>query len=134
MAKGFFSPKLTLHVGDGFEFMKQNNKAFDVIITDSSDPVGKGDAHLHLHRVFKHQSESKLSSVFFVFKGPAESLFKESYFQLMKSALKDGGILCSQGNFMLHSSLVIITCDLPFSVSEDFALCHKSVLPCIISG
>lgn len=41
MAKGFFSPKLTLHVGDGFEFMKQNNNAFDVIITDSSDPVGK---------------------------------------------------------------------------------------------
>lgn len=41
MAKGFFSPKLTLHVGDGFEFMKQNQDAFDVIITDSSDPVGK---------------------------------------------------------------------------------------------
>lgn len=41
MAKGFFSPKLTLHVGDGFEFMKKNQDAFDVIITDSSDPVGK---------------------------------------------------------------------------------------------
>lgn len=41
MAKGFSSPKLTLHVGDGFEFMKQNQDAFDVIITDSSDPVGK---------------------------------------------------------------------------------------------
>lgn len=41
MAKGFFSPKLTLHVGDGFEFMKHNQDAFDVIITDSSDPVGK---------------------------------------------------------------------------------------------
>lgn len=41
MAKGFFSPKLTLHVGDGFEFMKQNQDAFDVIITDSSDPVGE---------------------------------------------------------------------------------------------
>lgn len=41
MAKGFFSPKLTLHVGDGFEFMKQNQDAFDVIITDSSDPVGQ---------------------------------------------------------------------------------------------
>ena len=41
MAKGFFSPKLTLNVGDGFEFMKQNQDAFDVIITDSSDPVGK---------------------------------------------------------------------------------------------
>lgn len=41
MAKGFFSPKLTLNVGDGFEFMKKNQDVFDIIITDSSDPVGK---------------------------------------------------------------------------------------------
>ncbi|XP_070765910.1 spermidine synthase-like [Enoplosus armatus] len=68
MANGFFSPKLTLHVGDGFEFMKQNQDAFDIIITDSSDPVG-----------------------------PAESLFKEPYYQLIKAALKKDGILCSQG-------------------------------------
>uniref|UniRef100_A0A8C2DJ59 Spermidine synthase n=1 Tax=Cyprinus carpio TaxID=7962 RepID=A0A8C2DJ59_CYPCA len=77
MAKGFFSPKLTLHVGDGFEFMKKNQDAFDVIITDSSDPVG-----------------------------PAESLFKESYYQLMKTALCEGGILCCQGECQwLHLEL-----------------------------
>lgn len=29
--------------------------------------------------------------------GPAESLFKESYYQLMKTALKDDGVLCCQG-------------------------------------
>lgn len=29
--------------------------------------------------------------------GPAESLFKESYYQLMKTALKEEGILCCQG-------------------------------------
>lgn len=29
--------------------------------------------------------------------GPAESLFKESYYQLMKTALKEDGILCCQG-------------------------------------
>ncbi|KAG8505592.1 Spermidine synthase [Galemys pyrenaicus] len=68
MAVGYSSSKLSLHVGDGFEFMKQNQDAFDVIITDSSDPMG-----------------------------PAESLFKESYYQLMKTALKEDGILCCQG-------------------------------------
>ncbi|PNI39720.1 SRM isoform 4, partial [Pan troglodytes] len=67
MAIGYSSSKLTLHVGDGFEFMKQNQDAFDVIITDSSDPMG-----------------------------PAESLFKESYYQLMKTALKEDGVLCCQ--------------------------------------
>uniref|UniRef100_A0A3Q1BKX8 Spermidine synthase n=1 Tax=Amphiprion ocellaris TaxID=80972 RepID=A0A3Q1BKX8_AMPOC len=48
MAKGFFSPKLTLHIGDGFEFMKQNQDAFDIIITDSSDPVGKQEMNTPL--------------------------------------------------------------------------------------
>uniref|UniRef100_A0A8C2XFZ5 Spermidine synthase n=2 Tax=Cyclopterus lumpus TaxID=8103 RepID=A0A8C2XFZ5_CYCLU len=78
MAKGFYSPKLILHIGDGFEFMKKNQDAFDIIITDSSDPVG-----------------------------PAESLFKESYYQLMKTALRNGGILCSQGECQwLHLELI----------------------------
>lgn len=81
MAQGFFSPKLTLHVGDGFEFMKQNQDAFDVIITDSSDPVG-----------------------------PAESLFKESYYQLMKTALRKGGILCCQGKDIFNTALFLSLC------------------------
>jgi spermidine synthase len=40
MGAGLASPKLTLHVGDGFRFMAQHRQEFDVIITDSSDPVG----------------------------------------------------------------------------------------------
>lgn len=68
MAKGFNSPKLTLHVGDGFEFMKQHKHEFDVIITDSSDPIG-----------------------------PATNLFTENYFGYLKNALKPGGVICCQG-------------------------------------
>lgn len=68
MACGFDSPKLSLTIGDGFEFMKQHAGEYDVIITDSSDPIG-----------------------------PAESLFQESYFALIKKALKPNGIICSQG-------------------------------------
>lgn len=41
MAKGFENKKLKLHIDDGFEYMKNHNNEFDVIITDSSDPVGK---------------------------------------------------------------------------------------------
>lgn len=68
MSNGFDSDKLELTIGDGFEFMKNHKVEFDVIITDSSDPIG-----------------------------PAESLFQELYFQLMKEALKPNGIICSQG-------------------------------------
>jgi spermidine synthase len=78
MASGFESPKLQLHIGDGLEFMKQHEAMFDVIITDSSDPVG-----------------------------PAETLFQESYYQLAAKALKPNGILCSQGeNMWYHAPLI----------------------------
>ena len=40
MGAGLTNPKLTLHVGDGFRFMAQHRQEFDVIITDSSDPIG----------------------------------------------------------------------------------------------
>ncbi|KAJ8965453.1 hypothetical protein NQ314_004124 [Rhamnusium bicolor] len=68
LAKGYNSPKLTLNICDGFEFMKNHKNEFDVIITDSSDPIG-----------------------------PAANLFTESYFRLLKDALKPNGIICSQG-------------------------------------
>ncbi|EFX79208.1 spermidine synthase-like [Daphnia pulex] len=78
MAKGFEDSKVTLHIGDGFEFIKNHPAEFDVIITDSSDPIG-----------------------------PAASLFQESYFQLLCQALKPGGIVCSQGeNAWFHSHLI----------------------------
>lgn len=78
MAKGFESEKMTLHIGDGFEFLKNHKNEFDVIITDSSDP-----------------------------EGPAESLFQESFYDLMKNALRPNGIICCQGeNFWYFSDLV----------------------------
>jgi len=41
MAKGFDSPKVNVHVADGFKFMEEHIQYYDVIITDSSDPIGK---------------------------------------------------------------------------------------------
>jgi spermidine synthase len=41
MAAGFEHPKVKIHVGDGFAFLEDKVDSFDVIITDSSDPVGK---------------------------------------------------------------------------------------------
>lgn len=62
MAKGFDSPKVQLNIGDGFEYMRNHKNEFDVIITDSSDPIG-----------------------------PAVNLFTESYYELLKNALKPAG-------------------------------------------
>jgi hypothetical protein len=68
MSVGFDHPKTRVHVGDGFQFLKDYQNHFDVIITDSSDP-----------------------------EGPAESLFQKPYFELLNSALREGGVITTQG-------------------------------------
>lgn len=88
MAVGFESEKLTLHVGDGFEFLKNHTAEFDVIITDSSDPIG-----------------------------PAVHLFEENYFTLMKKALKPGGIVCSQAG-TVWNDLDLVTSTLRYCKNQ----------------
>ena len=68
MAISYQHPKVKVHVGDGFKFLDDYKNEFDVIITDSSDP-----------------------------EGPAESLFQKPYFQLLFGALKEGGVITTQG-------------------------------------
>ena len=68
MSIGFQHPNVKTHIGDGFQFLKEKKNEFDVIITDSSDP-----------------------------EGPAETLFQKPYFELLHGALKEGGVITTQG-------------------------------------
>jgi spermidine synthase len=78
MAALLESPKVTVYIGDGFEFLSAHKATYDVIITDSSDPVG-----------------------------PAASLFQRPYFQLMHDALTPGGHIATQGECLwLHLPLI----------------------------
>lgn len=80
MAEGLDHPKSTVIIGDGFAFLKdpKNKGAFDVIITDSSDPDG-----------------------------PAEVLFQKSYFELLRQALRPGGHISTQAESVwLHLGLI----------------------------
>lgn len=71
-------PKVLVHVGDGFKFLQENTSTYDVIITDSSDPVG-----------------------------PAEALFQKPYFQLLHDALTPGGHISTQAESLwLHLPLI----------------------------
>jgi hypothetical protein len=71
-------PKVTVHIGDGFKFLAENEATYDVIVTDSSDPVG-----------------------------PAASLFQKPYFQLLHDALAPGGSISTQGECLwLHLPLI----------------------------
>lgn len=104
MACGFEDKKVKLTIGDGFEYMKNHKNEFDVIITDSSDPVG-----------------------------PAVSLFQESYYELMKNALRPGGIVCSQGGTywtdLDHIKKTIDGCNNHFAKSS-FAMTSVPSYPC----
>lgn len=78
LAKGFDDPRVTVKIMDGAKFMDENQASFDVIITDSSDPVG-----------------------------PASVLFETPFYDAMFRSLRDGGIICTQGeSIWLHLDLI----------------------------
>ena len=75
MSIGFRHPNASAHVGDGFEFLRNRESEFDVIITDSSDSLG-----------------------------PAKTLFEQPYFELLSGALREGGVVVTQGYRHISSS------------------------------
>jgi len=78
MAVGFDDDRVSVHIADGAEFIKEREGYYDVIIVDSSDPIG-----------------------------PGEALFQSPFYEKMKAALKSDGIIATQGeSFMLHGEVV----------------------------
>ncbi|KAG7339060.1 spermidine synthase [Nitzschia inconspicua] len=78
LAKGYDDPRVTVQIMDGAKFLADNQDSFDVIITDSSDPVG-----------------------------PASVLFETPFYNSMYKSLREGGIVCTQGECMwLHLDLI----------------------------
>ncbi len=63
----FDDPRLNLVIDDGMNFVATTTEKFDVIISDSTDPIG-----------------------------PGEVLFSENFYQACRRCLNDGGILVTQ--------------------------------------
>ncbi|WDP88356.1 MAG: spermidine synthase [Desulfobacter sp.] len=78
LACGFDDPRVNVHLLDGNEFVGGKHRAYDVIIVDSSDPIG-----------------------------PGEALFEKPFYEKLKQALKPGGVVATQGeSFFLHQECV----------------------------
>lgn len=78
LAKGYDDPRVSVQIMDGAKFMEEHQDSFDVIITDSSDPIG-----------------------------PASVLFETPFYNAMYKSLRKGGIVCTQGECMwLHLDLI----------------------------
>ena len=67
-ACAFENPKLELHIDDGLKFVKNTKEKFDVILVDSTDPIG-----------------------------PAQPLFGKEFYKDIYNCLSDDGIVVSQG-------------------------------------
>ena len=82
MSKGLDHAKVHIIIDDGFVFLRDKNKDYDVIITDSTDP----------------ESEK-----------PSAHLYESPFFELCFKALNDSGIMVSQVGSPLYSSELIRT-------------------------
>ena len=67
-AQSFENPKLELHIADAVEYVKTTKEKFDVILVDSTDPIG-----------------------------PAKPLFGAEFYQNVFNCLTEDGIVVSQG-------------------------------------
>lgn len=89
---------------DGFEYLKSLKGKFDIIVTDSTDPVSCG-----------------------------AQLFRTEYFEYVKQALSEEGVLCSQGECKwLHEDLIKNTIQTlkTLFVSVGYASCSVPSYPC----
>jgi len=78
MAAGYNDPRVKVNIGDGCKFLEESKNEYDIIIVDSSDPVG-----------------------------PAEVLFEKPFYVNMRNALREGGLISTQGECMwLHLDLI----------------------------
>ncbi len=78
MACSFDDKRVTVYNEDGAKFVKDRKNTYDIIIVDSSDPIG-----------------------------PAEVLFSEDFYISMKDSLKEDGIATTQSeSFYYHGDIV----------------------------
>jgi spermidine synthase len=78
MATGFFDSRVKVYIQDGSQFVTGHNEKYDVIIVDSSDPIG-----------------------------PAKVLFEEPFYHSLEAALTPDGIMMNQAeSIWLHLNLI----------------------------
>ncbi|TWC29406.1 spermidine synthase /spermine synthase [Pseudomonas sp. SJZ079] len=105
-SKGSFDdPRLNLVIDDGMRFVANCADKFDVIISDSTDPIG-----------------------------PGEVLFSENFYQACRRCLNDGGILVTQnGTPFMQLSEVQTTAGRMHGLFSDWHF-YMAAVPTYIGG
>jgi spermidine synthase len=104
-AGAFDDPRLDLVIADGADFMRQNADTYDVIIIDSTDPVG-----------------------------PAEVLFTDSFYGHAKRRLAPGGILVTQNGVPFLQPQELANTMRAFRALFADATCYLTTVPSYAGG
>lgn len=104
-AGAFDDPRLNLVIGDGMEYVAKTTERYDVIISDSTDPIG-----------------------------PAEVLFTENFYQACHRCLTDHGVLVTQnGTPFLQLDEVKSTASKLQGLFDDWHF-YRAAVPTYIGG
>ncbi len=95
IAEGFNSPKAKVMIEDGIKYVRETTERYDVILVDSTDPVG-----------------------------PAEGLFNYEFYQNCHRILKDDGILTVQSETPFIPQLAKVIKEINTCLKPSFAETH----------
>ena len=104
-AGAFEDPRLDLVIADGADFMRQNRDDYDVIIVDSTDPVG-----------------------------PGEVLFTDTFYGHAKARLAEGGILVTQNGVPFLQGGELTNTMRAFRALFTDATCYLATVPTYAGG
>ncbi len=104
-AGAFDDPRLDLVIADGADFMRQNRDDYDVIIVDSTDPIG-----------------------------PGEVLFTDTFYGDAKARLTDGGIIVTQNGVPFLQGEELTNTMRAFQALFSDATCYLATIPTYAGG
>jgi spermidine synthase len=101
----FDDPRLELVIADGAEFIRSTSGGFDVIIVDSTDPIG-----------------------------PGEVLFSETFYGHARRALAPGGILVTQNGVPFMQGQELTNTMRAFAALFADSTCYLATIPTYAGG
>ena len=104
-AGAFDDPRLDLVFADGSKFVEGQGENYDVIIVDSTDPVG-----------------------------PGAVLFEESFYRNAKARLTEGGIMVTQNGVPFLQPAELASTISKFHRIFQFSSCYLATIPTYVGG
>jgi len=101
----FDNPRAEIRIADGIAFVADTQRRFDVVIVDSTDPVG-----------------------------PAQALFTEAFHASCKNVLRPGGVLVTQNGVPFFQAGQLAGSMASFRRHFSYATCYLAAVPTYTGG